>query len=105
MKMCVLAVLAYRNSFINDKVNRSNIFLACRKKKMKTEKPIKSKRKTYDLFHRKTAFQNECHAKDDIRTTLSFRCCKVVSFFQRFQQDFSFENSLLTMNNTVTKRH
>ena len=31
--MCVLAVLAYRNSFINDKVNHSNIFLARRKKK------------------------------------------------------------------------
>ena len=39
-----------------------------------------------------------------IPTTLSFRCCKVF-FFQRFQQDFSFENSFLTMNNTVTKRH
>ena len=81
----------------------TQIFFLPVEKKMKTEKPINSKRKTYDLFHQRTAFQNECHAKDDIRTTLSFR--KVVSFFQRFQQDFSFENSLLTMNNTVTKRH
>ena len=70
----------YRNSFINDNVNHSNIFLACRKKKLKTEKPIK---KNLRLFHQKTAFQNECHAKElhDILTTLSFRCCKVVSFF------------------------
>ena len=62
-KMCVLAVLAYRNSFINDKVNHSNIFLAV-DKKMKKKKPIKSKRKTYDLFQQKTAFQNESHAKE-----------------------------------------
>ena len=31
---------------------------------MKKKKRIKSKRETYDLFHRKTAFQNECHAKE-----------------------------------------
>ena len=31
---------------------------------MKKKKPIKSKRKTYDLFHQKTEFQNECHAKE-----------------------------------------
>ena len=43
--MFVLAVLAYRNSFKNDKANHSNIFLACRKKKTKKEKPIDSKRK------------------------------------------------------------
>ena len=36
--MCVLAVLAYRNSFINDKANHSNIFLARRKNKGKEEK-------------------------------------------------------------------
>ena len=35
MKMCVVAVLAYRNSVINDKVNHSNIFLAFRKKNEK----------------------------------------------------------------------
>ena len=82
-------------------------------KEKKKKKPIKSKRKICDLFHEKTAFQNECHAKES-------RCCKVLSFFHRFQQDFSFENSLLTMteaynpergymlltmNNTVTQRH
>ena len=37
MKMCVLAVLAYRNSFINDKVNHSNIFLAVEKKNEEKE--------------------------------------------------------------------
>ena len=31
---------------------------------MKKKKLIKSKRKTYELFHQKTAFQNECHAKE-----------------------------------------
>ena len=35
-----------------------------------------------------SAFQNECHAKDDIRTTLSFGCCKVVSFFSTFSAGF-----------------
>ena len=58
--MCLLAVLAYRNSFINDKVNHSNIFLAGRKKK-ETNQELK---KTYDLFHQKTTFQTECHAKE-----------------------------------------
>ena len=73
---------------------------------MKKKKPIKSKRKTYDLFHQKTVFQNECQVKElHILTTLSSCCGKVLSFFQRFAQDFSFEISLLTMNNTVTKRH
>ena len=85
--MCVLAVLAYRNSVINDKVNHSNIFLAFRKKKLKKKKkPIKSKRKTYDLFHQKTAFQNEVTQKSctfhDILTTLLSRGCKVLSFFR-----------------------
>ena len=84
-------------------------FLPLEKKKLKKKKkPIKSKRKTY-LFHQKTAFQNKVTQKSctfrDILTTLLSRGCKVLSFFQRFQQDFSFENSLLTMNNTVTKRH
>ena len=37
MKMCVLAVLAYRNSFINDKANHSNDFLARRKKNEERE--------------------------------------------------------------------
>ena len=31
---------------------------------MKKKKPIKNKKKSYDLFHQKTAFQNECHAKE-----------------------------------------
>ena len=111
MKICVLAVLAYRNSFILFKLlilndNCLRLFLACGRKEMKKKKPIKSKRKTYDLFHQKTVFQNECHAKElHILTTLSSRCCKVLPFFQLFQQDFSFEISLLTMKNTVTKRH
>ena len=37
MKMCVLAVLAYRNSFINGKVNHSNFFLPVEKKREKKE--------------------------------------------------------------------
>ena len=44
--MCVFAVFAFRNSFINDKANHANMFLACRKKN-EEKKPIKSKRKTY----------------------------------------------------------
>ena len=85
----------------------TQIFFLPVEKKMKTEKPIKSKRKTYDLFHQKTALQNECHAKDDIRITFKYRfvVVRLFLFFQRFQQDFSFQNSLLTTNNTVTKRH
>ena len=38
-------------------------FLPVEKKNLK-KKPIKSKEITYDLFHQKTAFQNECHAKE-----------------------------------------
>ena len=100
MKICVLAVLAYRNSFILFKLlilidNCLRLFLACGRKEMKKKKPIKSKRKTYDLFQQKTVFQNECHAKElHILTALSSRCCKVLLFFQLFQQDFSFEISL-----------
>ena len=61
MKICVLAVLAYRNSFILFKLlilndNCLRLFLACGRTEMKKEKPIKSKRKTYDLFHQKTVF-------------------------------------------------
>ena len=44
--MRVFAVFAFRNSFINDKANHANMFLACRKKS-EEKKPIKSKRKTY----------------------------------------------------------
>ena len=111
MKICVLAVLAYRNSFIlfNQLISNDNclrLFLACGRKEMKKKKPIKSKRKTYDLFDHKSVFQNECHAKElHILTTLWSRCCKVLPFFQLFRQDFSFEISLLIMKNTVTKRH
>ena len=42
----------------------TQIFFLPVEKKMKKEKPIKSKRKTYELFHQKTAFQNECHAEE-----------------------------------------
>ena len=44
--MRVFAVFAFRNSFINDKANHANMFLACRKKN-EEKKSIKSKRKTY----------------------------------------------------------
>ena len=110
MKKCVLAVLAYRNSFINDKVNHSNIFLACRKKiekKKRNQSRVKAKLTTFFTKkpHSKTnVTQKSCTFHDILRTLLS-RCCKVLSFFQRFQQDFSLKNSLLTMNSTVTKRH
>ena len=109
MKMCVPAVLAYHNLFINDKVNHSNFFLPVEKKKTKKKKPIKSK-KNLEPFSRKNPIPKRmsrrrvAHSNDILRTLLS-RCCKVLSFFQRYQQEFFwFDNSLLTMNNTVTKR-
>ena len=106
MKMCVLTVLAYRNSFINDKVNHSNIFLARRKKNEKKRNQSRVKKKLTTFLtkkpHSKTNVTQKSCTFHDILTTLLSRCCKVLSFFQRFQQDFWFENSLLTMNNTVT---
>ena len=109
MKVCVLAVLAYRSSSILFKLlilNDNCLRLACGRKEMKKKKPVKGKRKTYHLFHQKTVFQNECHAKElHILTTLSTRCCKVFPIFQLFQQNFSFEISLLTVKNTLSKRH
>ena len=35
--VCPCSSYFYRNSFINDKVNHSNIFLACRKKNEEKE--------------------------------------------------------------------
>ena len=108
MKMYVLAVLACRNSFINVKANHSNIFLACRKKmKKRNQSRVKEKFRTFftKKLHSKTNVTQRSCTFHDTLTTLSSRCCKVRSFFQRFQQDFSFESFFLTMNNTVTKRH
>ena len=86
MKMCVLAVLAYRNLFINDKANHSNIFLACRKKKRKrNQSRVKEKLTTFFTknSHSKTNVTQKSCTFHDILTTLSSRCCKVRSFFQR----------------------
>ena len=102
MKICVLAVLAYRNSFILFKLLKLNdnclrLFLACGRTEMKKKKPIKSKRKTYDLSHQKIVFQNECHAKElHILTTLSSRCLRFFLFWTFsagvFVWDFSFNH-------------
>ena len=83
-KMCVLAVLAYRNSFINDKVNHSNIFLACRKKNEEKEtNQVKEKLTTFFTKkpHSKTKVTQKSCTFQDILTTLLSRCLKVLSFF------------------------
>ena len=109
VKMCVLAVLAYRNSFINDKVNHSNIFLAWRKKMKKKRNQSRVKRNLRP-FSPKNRIPNRMSRKRVAHSMTFWQHFSLVVvrfflFFQRFQQDFWFENSLLTMNNTVTKRH
>ena len=88
VKMCLLAVLAYRNSFINDKVNHSNIFLAGRKKK-ETNQELK---KLTTFFTKKPHSKPNVTQKSctfhDILTTLLSRCCKVLSFFSTFSAGF-----------------
>ena len=81
----IRAVLAYCNSFILFKLlilndNCLRLFLACGRKEVKKTKPIKSKRKTYDLSHQKTVFQNEYHAKEPC-TFWQHYCLVVVRFF------------------------
>ena len=81
VKMCLLAVLAYRNSFINDKVNHSNIFLAGRKKK----KPIKSK-KNLRPFSPKNRIPNRMSRKRVAHSMTFWQhyCLVVVRFFLFF---------------------
>ena len=78
-----------------------------KKRKKKNQSRVKEKFTTFVTKkpHSKTNVTQKSCTFHDILTTLLSRRCKVLSFFERFQQDFSFENSLLTMNNTVTKRH
>ena len=98
----IRAVLAYCNSFILFKLlilndNCLRLFLACRRKEMKKKKPIKSKRKTHDVFHQKP------YSKTNV-TQKSSRCWQhyrlvVVRFFLFstfsagfFVWDFSFNH-------------
>ena len=102
MEMCVLMqfLLTVIRSYIYtaDNANCLRLFRGCRRKEMKKKKPIKSKRKTYDLSHQKTVFQNEYHAKEPC-TFWQHYCLVVVRFFLFstfpagfFVWDFSFNN-------------
>ena len=88
-----------------DNANCLRLFLACRRKEMKKKKPIKSKRKTHDVFHQKPYSKTNVTQKSSpflqLYRFVVLRCSPwaVVRFFLLS----TFENYFLTMKNSYHK--